>query len=56
MAAYCAALGIPERGIDFAAALKTELTTLAAEVDAGFPANCELSIDEDGRSPSEEAR
>ena len=29
-------------------ALKAELTSLAAEVDAGFPANSELSIDEDG--------
>ncbi len=48
LAAYCIALGIPERGVDFAAALKAELTSLAAEVDAGFPANSELSIDEDG--------
>jgi TnpA family transposase len=48
LAAYCAALGIPECGADFAAALKAELTTLAAEVDAGFPANSELSIDENG--------
>ena len=39
LAAYCAALGIPERGEDFAAALKDELTAVAAEVDAGFPAN-----------------
>ncbi len=46
--AYCAALGIPERGEDFAAALKSELTTLAAEVDAGFPANTEFSVDADG--------
>ena len=48
LAAYCAALGIPERGADFAAALKAELTSLAAEVDAGFPANSELRIDKDG--------
>lgn len=48
LADYCAALGIPECGADFAAALKAELTTLAAEVDAGFPANSELSIDENG--------
>ena len=46
--AYCAALGIPSRGEDFAAALKAELTTLAAAVDAGFPGNAELSIDADG--------
>jgi TnpA family transposase len=48
LAAYCAALGIPECGTDLAAVLKAELTTLAAEVDAGFPDNSELSIDEDG--------
>jgi TnpA family transposase len=46
--AYCAALGIPERGQDFAAALKAELTTLAAAVDGDFPANSELSVDPDG--------
>ena len=46
--AYCAALGIPSRGEDFAAALKAELTTLAAAVDAGFPGNAELSLDADG--------
>lgn len=45
---YCAALGIPERGEDFAAALKEELTAVAAEVDAAFPTNTELSIDTDG--------
>jgi TnpA family transposase len=46
--AYCAALGIPERGEDFAAALKEELAAVAAEVDAAFPTNAELSIDADG--------
>jgi TnpA family transposase len=48
LAAYCKALGIPERGMDFAAGLKAELTTLAAEVDAGFATNSELTLDEDG--------
>jgi TnpA family transposase len=48
LAAYCATLGIPECGADFAAALKVELTTLSAEADAGFPANSELDIDKDG--------
>ena len=48
LAAYCASLGIPERGADFAAALKVELTTLSAEADAGFPVNSELDIDKDG--------
>lgn len=46
--AYCAALGISARGEDFAAALKNELTKAAAEVDAGFSGNSELSIDADG--------
>ena len=46
--AYCAALDIPSRGEDFAAALQAELTTLAAAVDAGFPGNAELSLDADG--------
>ena len=46
--AYCAALGIPERSEDLAAMLKAELAALAAEVDAGFPGNAELSIDADG--------
>lgn len=46
--AYCAALGIPERGEDFAAALREELAARAAQVDAGFPVNAELSIDPDG--------
>ena len=48
LAAYCASLGIPEHGADFAAALKVELSTLSAEADAGFPANSELDIDKDG--------
>ncbi len=48
LAAYCTALGIPERGLDFSAALKAELTILAADVDAGFPANSKLSVDEEG--------
>ena len=45
---YCAALGIPERGEDFAGALKAELAMLAATVDAGFPANIEFSVDVEG--------
>jgi TnpA family transposase len=46
--AYCAAVGIPARGEEFAAMLKAELTAAAAEVDAGLPDNTELSIDDDG--------
>lgn len=46
--AHCAALGIPSRSEDFAAALTLKLTTLAAAVDAGFPGNAELRFDADG--------
>ena len=46
--AYCAVLGISARGEEFASALKDELTKAAAEVDAGFAGNSELSIDTDG--------
>jgi hypothetical protein len=45
LAAYCAALGMPERGEDFAAALKSGLITAAVAVDASFVDNAELSID-----------
>ncbi|MGO9357812.1 MAG: Tn3 family transposase [Xanthobacteraceae bacterium] len=48
LASYCATLGLPERGEDFAAALKHELITAAAELDAGYADNAELSIDPDG--------
>jgi hypothetical protein len=48
LAAYCAALDMPENGKDFVALLKDELKKAAAEVDAGFPTNTELSIDKDG--------
>ncbi len=41
-------LASQSRGEDFAAALKAELTTLAAAVDAGFLGNAELSLDADG--------
>lgn len=46
--AYCAALGIPKLGNDFAAMLEAELTGAAAEVDADLPDNTELSIGDDG--------
>jgi TnpA family transposase len=48
LAAYCDALGMPRTGKEFVAQLKSQLTVLAAEVDAGFPANAELTIDADG--------
>jgi TnpA family transposase len=48
LVAYCAGLGIPESGLDFVASLKAELTSLADQVDAAFPSNSELSVDENG--------
>jgi TnpA family transposase len=48
LAAYCDALGMPRTGKEFVALLKEQLTTIAAEVDAGFPANSKLTIDADG--------
>ncbi len=39
---------MPRTGKEFVAQLKSQLTVLAAEVDAGFPANSELTIDADG--------
>ena len=48
LADYCAALDMPETGEGFAAYLKGQLSEVAAEVDAGFPANSELTIDADG--------
>jgi hypothetical protein len=48
LADYCAALGIPQSGVDFAASLKAELTSLAEQVDSGFPTNSELIVDRDG--------
>ena len=46
--AYCAALGIPERGEDFTAMLKADLTAVAAAVDTSLPDNTELRIADDG--------
>ncbi len=47
--AYCAALGLPETPKGIVAALREELETVAAKVDAGFPDNTELSIDPAGK-------
>jgi TnpA family transposase len=48
VAAYCDALRMPKTGDEFVAQLKEQLTAVAAEVDAGFPNNTELTIDADG--------
>jgi hypothetical protein len=48
LAAYCGALEMSQTGTEFVAQLKEQLRATAAEVDAGFSANSELSIDADG--------
>src|SRR3954452_9996372 len=48
LASYCVALGMPQTGKAFVTQLKEQLTAIAAEVDAGFPANSELTIDTEG--------
>ena len=46
---YCAAAGLAADGAGLVASLKQQLTDLAAEVDAGFPENAELTIGTDGK-------
>lgn len=48
LAAYCRLLAMPESVEAFVAQLKDELTQTAAEMDAGFPDNTELTLDADG--------
>jgi TnpA family transposase len=48
VAAYCQELGFPTAGADFVAWLRTWLTTTAEEVDAGLPANGQVTITERG--------
>jgi TnpA family transposase len=48
LADYCDALAMPQTGKAFVAQLKQQLATTAAEVDASFPANSDLTIDADG--------
>jgi len=45
---YCAKLGLPRTAKEFVQQLRTELETTAAEVDANFPTNTALTINEDG--------
>ena len=45
---YCARLGLPRTAKEFVQRLRTELETTAAEVDANFPTNAALSINQDG--------
>ena len=45
---YCAKLVLPRTAKEFVQQLRTELETTAAEVDANFPTNTALTINEDG--------
>ena len=48
LAPYCSLLAMPENAEAFVAQLKDQLTQTAAEVDADFPNNTELTLDADG--------
>jgi len=45
---YCQTVDLPTSGHGFVATLRERLTCLAAEVDARFPENSELTLDPDG--------
>lgn len=55
LATYCAEVGLPTTASEFVAQLKTRMKDVAAAVDAGYPDNADLAIDEQGR-PSLKAR
>ena len=48
LAGYCGGVGISADPATFVANLRKHFTAVAANVDAGFPANSELTIDADG--------
>jgi hypothetical protein len=48
VAGYCAQAGLPATAEEFVAGLRQELTEVAARVDAGYPDNADLVIDENG--------
>jgi len=52
---YCREAGLPEDGAHFVAELKAAMKELAIQVDAGYPDNADLVIEDDGR-PSLKAR
>ncbi len=49
IAGYCAEVGLPATAVEFRAEVEARLRRTAAEVDAGYPANADLVIDEAGR-------
>ena len=48
VAGYCAEAGLPADAAGFVDALRAQLTTVAARVDAGYPDNADLVIEESG--------
>ncbi|MCA1678088.1 MAG: transposase, partial [Actinobacteria bacterium] len=46
---FCAEVGLPATAGAFTEQLRARLTAKAAEVDAGYPDNADLVIDDDGR-------
>ena len=55
LAGYCQEVGLPADGAGFVAELKAAMKDLALKVDAGYPDNADLVIEDDGR-PSLKAR
>ncbi len=49
VAGYCAEAGLPATAGEFVEALRRELTEVAAPVDAGYPDNADLVIEESGQ-------
>ncbi len=45
---YCESLGLQASGKGFVNTLREQLATVAADIDAGFPANSKLTIDGEG--------
>lgn len=45
---FCAEVGLPATAAEFTAALKERHASAAADLDAGYPDNADLVIDEDG--------
>ena len=50
VAGYCAEAGLPSSPAEFNGSLRARLAELAASVDAGYPDNADLVIDDDGRA------
>jgi hypothetical protein len=53
---FCRQAGLPSSAAEFTAHIRQQLVDIAAEVDAGYPDNADLVIDETTGSPSLKAR